>query len=143
MKSLRTFVAVASLATASGQALALESSGQTIISWGGKQSVHRFTTQVEPSTGVFSREGTITLASGREVTYRLDGACRKGAGCNWTATARGPLGGTWRGAGTLNRPSPARAILAGEITAPTGQVITVSRDVDGNLVEALAAIEFK
>jgi hypothetical protein len=124
-------------------ALALESKGQSTISWGGKSSVHRFATTVDPETRSFVRSGDIELASGRKASYRIEGSCTEAFACSWTGTGKGPMGGSWTGSGNLTRPEPSRAVMTGKLVAPIGQVIDFTREVDGDLVEAIAALKLK
>jgi hypothetical protein len=130
-------------ATTVTPALALESKGQTTVTWGGKTSLHRFVTTVDPETHSFVRSGEIELASGRKASYRIEASCPDMMTCKWTGTAKGPLGGEWTGSGTLTRPAPDRALMTGKVIAPTGQAIEISRDVDGDLVGAIAALKLK
>jgi hypothetical protein len=124
-------------------ALALELKGQSTISWGGKSSVHRFVTSVDPETRSFVRSGDIELASGRKASYRIEGSCTAAFTCSWTGSGKGPMGGSWTGSGNLTRPEPGKAVMSGKVTAPTGEVIEFTREVDGDLVKALAALKLQ
>jgi hypothetical protein len=118
-------------------AMAIERNGTTTTEFAGKRSIHRFTTRFEPKTGAFTREGTITLDSGRTITYRLSGACRRGEGCTWSADGKGPFGGSWTGGGKLVRTSPTADLFEQELVGPGGIVFRVRREVDGDAIPGL------
>lgn len=136
----RPLIAAAALSAAvltigaAGPAHAFTRSGGTTISFDGKDLRHDFRTVFDAGTGDFVRTGTISLPRGDTVTYEITGSCKAGTGCFWTGTGNGPFSMTWSGEGTVRRHSDSRITAEGSLTGPRGNVVTFSRDVDGDVL---------
>lgn len=108
-------------------ALAGESQGSTRFQPRFGEIVSSFSQSVDHADGSFSRAGHITLPDGGVIAYALAGTCpRPGAGCDFTGTATGPLGGRWQARGHVVRNDDG-VHLTGALTTPDGRLVNFDR----------------